>query len=569
MTTVHAYTNDQNLLDLPAHATCAGLGPPRSTSCRPRPGRHGRPASCSRPCRAGSTGRPCGSRWSTARSPTSPRSCRARSSVEEVNGAFATAAAGGPLARVLDYTEDPIVSSDIIGNPASCTFDAGLTMVQPIGDGHDAGQGPRLVRQRVGLLQPPGRPGRDHGRRPGDHADASVSPRQVRRWPLLDGPRGPSTSRGRVLVRTDFNVPLEADADGPARRGRLPDPRHPADARWLQRARCPRHGLLPPRAPDGEVGPERCVDGARSAGRCAISPRGRAAREPALRSRREGQRPRVRRPPGAGLRRLRQRGLRRRPPGARLGRRPAEPPAERGGHPAGRGGRGPGRPARHTRRGPSWPSSAAPRSPTSSACCARWPTRPTSLLVGGAMAFTFLAALGRDVGASLLDADHIERLPRGCSPQHRDILLPTDVVALEPGGRCSGRARRPSGRGATPRCSADSPTAGRASTSAPTPPTPSPTTIAGRRHRVLERPGRGLRGRPASPRGPGAVAEAVAACAGYTIVGGGDSVSVDRPPGPGRAHRLRLDRRRSVARAARARRPPGARRAARRPNAPR
>ena len=29
---------------------------------------------------------------------------------------------------MLVYTEDPIVSSDIVGSPASCTFDAGLTM---------------------------------------------------------------------------------------------------------------------------------------------------------------------------------------------------------------------------------------------------------------------------------------------------------------------------------------------------------------------------------------------------------------------------------------------------------
>ena len=36
MTTVHAYTNDQNLLDLP-HKDCAGPGPPRSTSSRPPP----------------------------------------------------------------------------------------------------------------------------------------------------------------------------------------------------------------------------------------------------------------------------------------------------------------------------------------------------------------------------------------------------------------------------------------------------------------------------------------------------------------------------------------------------
>ena len=38
------------------------------------------------------------------------------------------AASKGPLANVLEYTEDPIVSSDIVGSPASCTFDAGLTM---------------------------------------------------------------------------------------------------------------------------------------------------------------------------------------------------------------------------------------------------------------------------------------------------------------------------------------------------------------------------------------------------------------------------------------------------------
>ena len=49
--------------------------------------------------------------------------------VDEVNGVFRAAASAGPLAGVLEYTEDPIVSSDIVGSPASCTFDAGLTMV--------------------------------------------------------------------------------------------------------------------------------------------------------------------------------------------------------------------------------------------------------------------------------------------------------------------------------------------------------------------------------------------------------------------------------------------------------
>ena len=51
-------------------------------------------------------------------------------SVEEVNAAFAAAASEGRLAGVLDYTEAPIVSSDIVTSPASCTLDAGMTMTQ-------------------------------------------------------------------------------------------------------------------------------------------------------------------------------------------------------------------------------------------------------------------------------------------------------------------------------------------------------------------------------------------------------------------------------------------------------
>ncbi len=48
--------------------------------------------------------------------------------VEEVN-AVVKAAAEGPLKGYLVYTEDPIVSSDIVTDPASCIFDAGLTKV--------------------------------------------------------------------------------------------------------------------------------------------------------------------------------------------------------------------------------------------------------------------------------------------------------------------------------------------------------------------------------------------------------------------------------------------------------
>jgi glyceraldehyde 3-phosphate dehydrogenase len=48
--------------------------------------------------------------------------------VEEVNEAYQAAAASGPLANVLEFSDEPIVSSDIVGSPASCTFDSKLTM---------------------------------------------------------------------------------------------------------------------------------------------------------------------------------------------------------------------------------------------------------------------------------------------------------------------------------------------------------------------------------------------------------------------------------------------------------
>jgi glyceraldehyde 3-phosphate dehydrogenase (phosphorylating) len=47
---------------------------------------------------------------------------------EEVNDAFRAAASSGSLAPVLDYSEEPLVSSDIVGAPVSCTFDSKLTM---------------------------------------------------------------------------------------------------------------------------------------------------------------------------------------------------------------------------------------------------------------------------------------------------------------------------------------------------------------------------------------------------------------------------------------------------------
>ena len=48
--------------------------------------------------------------------------------VDEVNEAFRAAATSGPLSQVLVYSDAPIVSSDIVGSSASCTFDAPITM---------------------------------------------------------------------------------------------------------------------------------------------------------------------------------------------------------------------------------------------------------------------------------------------------------------------------------------------------------------------------------------------------------------------------------------------------------
>jgi glyceraldehyde 3-phosphate dehydrogenase len=133
MTTVHAYTNDQNLLDL-AHKD---LRRARAAAINIVPASTGAARATSLVLEAmkgrldGTSLRvpvPCGSITDfTAVVHGSP-------SVDDVNGAFAAAAEAGPLAGVLVYTEDPIVSSDIVGSPASCVFDAGLTMVLGVDD---------------------------------------------------------------------------------------------------------------------------------------------------------------------------------------------------------------------------------------------------------------------------------------------------------------------------------------------------------------------------------------------------------------------------------------------------
>jgi glyceraldehyde 3-phosphate dehydrogenase len=128
MTTIHAYTNDQQILDLPhkdlrrARAAAINIIPTSTGAAKA--------AGLVLPHLKGKLD------GISMRVPVPDGSvtdlvAKVRSDVtkEQVNEAFEAAASEGTLAGKLVYTEDPIVSSDIVGTPASCTFDALSTMV--------------------------------------------------------------------------------------------------------------------------------------------------------------------------------------------------------------------------------------------------------------------------------------------------------------------------------------------------------------------------------------------------------------------------------------------------------
>src|SRR4051812_41125179 len=127
MTTVHAYTNDQNLLDL-VHSD---LRRARAAAINIVPASTGAARATGLVLQS-MQGRLDGT---ALRVPVPDGSItdftgvlNREVTVEEVNEAFRDAAASGPLAPVLDYSEEPIVSTDIVGSSASCTFDSPLTM---------------------------------------------------------------------------------------------------------------------------------------------------------------------------------------------------------------------------------------------------------------------------------------------------------------------------------------------------------------------------------------------------------------------------------------------------------
>jgi glyceraldehyde 3-phosphate dehydrogenase len=131
MTTVHAYTNDQNLLDL-AHKD---MRRSRAAAINIVPTATGAARATSLVLSA-MKGKLDGTSLRVpipVGSITDFTAVVRTTSVEEINAAF-RAAADGVLAGILAYTDEPIVSSDIVGTPASCTFDSLLTMVQRLDD---------------------------------------------------------------------------------------------------------------------------------------------------------------------------------------------------------------------------------------------------------------------------------------------------------------------------------------------------------------------------------------------------------------------------------------------------
>jgi glyceraldehyde 3-phosphate dehydrogenase len=126
MTTIHAYTGDQNIHDAPhsdprrARAAAMSIIPTTTGAAKA--------ASLAMPELEGKLD------GMALRVPIPDGSITdlvcildREVTVDEINAAFREAAEG-PLQGILEYSEEPLVSIDIVGNPHSCIFDAGSTM---------------------------------------------------------------------------------------------------------------------------------------------------------------------------------------------------------------------------------------------------------------------------------------------------------------------------------------------------------------------------------------------------------------------------------------------------------
>ncbi|MEA3505289.1 MAG: type I glyceraldehyde-3-phosphate dehydrogenase [Bacteroidota bacterium] len=128
ITTVHSFTKDQNIIDGPHKDYRRG----RTAAASIVPTTTGAAKAVSRifPHLKDDLGG-CGIRVPVPDGSLTDLTCTLvkPATVEEINAAFKKAAEQEPMKGILEYTEDPIVSVDILGNPYSAVFDAGLTSV--------------------------------------------------------------------------------------------------------------------------------------------------------------------------------------------------------------------------------------------------------------------------------------------------------------------------------------------------------------------------------------------------------------------------------------------------------
>jgi len=146
-----------------------------------------------------------------------------------------------------------------------------------------------------------------------------------------------------------------------------------------------------------------------------------------------------------------------------------------------------------------------------------------TVAVGGAMAFTFLAALGHNVGASIVDPAHIDECRELLESGLTEILLPTDVVALEPGGRALGAPAGVVALADTKVLGAHIPDGWQGLDIGPETTACFEKAIAGAATVFWNGPVGAFEDSRFSE-GTDRIARAIAQCAGRTIVGGGDSV---------------------------------------------
>ncbi len=150
-------------------------------------------------------------------------------------------------------------------------------------------------------------------------------------------------------------------------------------------------------------------------------------------------------------------------------------------------------------------------------------TKVDALVVGGGMAYTFLAARGQHVGSSLLDESHLDAC-RALLRSGVRILLPTDTRALEPGGTFGPPTEGFEPRGSVKVIEGDLPDGWTGLDIGPESAAAFAEAVAGA-GTVLWNGPLGAFEDHRFAEGTRVVAEAVAHCPGFSVVGGGDSAS--------------------------------------------